>query len=108
MPLVDFVVDRFAPNVPAFLSRDDLKGAAMTGLMEAANRFDPARGFQFKTFAEHRMRGAVFDEIRRMDWFPRSMREKQTKLHRVIHDEEKRLGREPEEQELARDRKSVV
>jgi len=101
LPLVEFVVDRVAPNVPAFLSRDDLKGAAMTGLMEAANRFDPARGFQFKTFAEHRMRGAVFDEIRKMDWFSRSMREKQSRLHRVIHEEEERLGRTPDEEELA-------
>jgi RNA polymerase sigma factor for flagellar operon FliA len=101
LPLVDFVVDRVAPNVPAFLSRDDLKGAAMTGLMEAANRFDPSRGYQFKTFAEHRMRGAVFDEIRKMDWFSRSMREKQSRLHRVIHEEEERLGRTPDEQELA-------
>ena len=101
LPLVDFVVDRVAPNVPAFLSRDDLKSAAMTGLMEAANRFDPSRGYQFNTFAEHRMRGAVFDEIRKMDWFSRSMREKQSRLHRVIHEEEERLGRTPNEQELA-------
>ena len=102
LPLVEFVVDKVAPNVPAFLSRDDLKGAAMTGLMEAANRFDPSRGFQFKTFAEHRMRGAIFDEMRKMDWFSRSMREKQSRLHRVMHEEEERLGRMPDELELAR------
>ena len=102
LSLVEFVVDRVAPNVPAFLSRDDLKGAAMTGLMEAANRFDPGKGNQFKTFAEHRMRGAIFDEVRKMDWFSRSMREKQSRLHRVIHEEEERLGRTPEDQELAR------
>jgi len=101
LSLVEFVVDRVAPNVPGFLSRDDLKGAAMTGLMEAANRFDPGKGNQFKTFAEHRMRGAIFDEVRKMDWFSRSMREKQSRLHRVIHEEEERLGRIPDEQELA-------
>ncbi len=102
MSLVEFVVDRVAPNVPAFLNRDDLRGAAMTGLMEAANRFDPGTGFQFKTFAEHRMRGAIFDEVRKMDWFSRTLREKQSRLHKAIQELEEELGRPPEEEEISR------
>jgi RNA polymerase sigma factor for flagellar operon FliA len=88
-------------QVPAFVSRDDIRSAALMGLMDAANRFDPRRGVLFKTFAERRIRGAVFDEVRRMDWFSRSLREKQSKLGKVTEDLGKRLGRAAEDQELA-------
>jgi RNA polymerase sigma factor for flagellar operon FliA len=101
LSLVDFLVDRMMTQVPAFVSRDDIRSAALMGLMDAANRFDPRRGVLFKTFAERRIRGAVFDEVRRMDWFSRSLREKQSKLGKVTEDLGKRLGRAAEDQELA-------
>ena len=72
------------------------------GLLDAANRFDPRRGVLFKTFAERRIRGAVFDEVRRMDWFSRSMREKQSRLGKVTEALGKQLGRAPEDLELAK------
>lgn len=100
--LVDFVVDRMVFHVPVFLTREDLKGAAMTGLMEAANRFDPNKGFQFKTFAEHRIRGAILDEVRKMDWFSRSLREKQNRLHQVIQKLEEKMDGPPDEEDIAR------
>ena len=100
--LVDFVVDRMVFHVPVFLTREDLKGAAMTGLMEAANRFDPNKGFQFKTFAEHRIRGAILDEVRKMDWFSRSLREKQNRLHQVIQKLEEKMDGPPNEEDIAR------
>ena len=75
LTLVDFLVERMMTQVPAFVSREDIRSAALMGLLDAANRFDPRRGVLFKTFAERRIRGAVFDEVRRMDWFSRSMRE---------------------------------
>lgn len=101
LSLVDFLVDRMMTQVPVFVSRDDIRSAALLGLFDAANRFDPRRGVLFKTFAERRIRGAVFDEVRRMDWFSRSMREKQSRLAKVTDVLGKRLGREPEDAELA-------
>lgn len=101
LTLVDFLVDRMMTQVPAFVSRDDIRSAALMGLMDAANRFDPRRGVLFKTFAERRIRGSVFDEVRRMDWFSRTLREKQSRLTRVTEDLGKRLGRAPEDAELA-------
>ncbi|MBN2644242.1 MAG: FliA/WhiG family RNA polymerase sigma factor [Desulfuromonadaceae bacterium] len=101
MPLVRLVVERMKPQVPGFVSRDDMISAAMVGLMDAASRFDPSRGVLFKTFAERRIRGAIYDEIRKMDWFSRSLREKQGRIGKTISDLEQRLGRAPEEDEVA-------
>lgn len=101
LSLVDFLVDRMMTQVPAFVSRDDIRSAALMGLMDASNRFDPRRGVLFKTFAERRIRGAVFDEVRRMDWFSRTLREKQSRLSKVTDALGKRLGHAPEDSELA-------
>lgn len=101
LPLVNFLVERMVTQVPASMTRDDLASAAMMGLLDAANRFDPTRGILFKTFAEHRMRGAMLDEARRTDWFSRSLRDKQTRLTRALEQLEQRLGRPAEEQEIA-------
>ncbi|MGM0452563.1 MAG: FliA/WhiG family RNA polymerase sigma factor [Thermodesulfobacteriota bacterium] len=101
LDFVDFVVHRMRPQIPGFISVDELKSAGMQGLMEAAGRFDPGRGVKFKTFAENRIRGAVFDEIRKMDWFSRSMRGKQSRVVKAIHELEHQLGREPSEGEIA-------
>ena len=101
LSLVDFLVDRMMTQVPAFVSRDDIRSAALMGLMDAASRYDPRRGVLFKTFAERRIRGSVFDEVRRMDWFSRTLREKQSRLARVTEELGKRLGRAPEDMELA-------
>ena len=102
LTLVDFLVERMMTQVPAFVSREDIRSAALMGLLDAANRFDPRRGVLFKTFAERRIRGAVFDEVRRMDWFSRSMREKQSRLGKTTEALAKQLGRAPEDLELAR------
>lgn len=101
LPLVHFLVERMISQVPSFLTREDLASAGMTGLLDAANRFDPSKGVLFKTFAEQRVRGAIFDEVRRLDWFSRSLRGKQTSLHRAIDVLQQRLGREPDETEIA-------
>ncbi len=101
LSLVDFLVERMMTQVPAFVNRDDIRSAALMGLMDASNRFDPRRGVLFKTFAERRIRGAVFDEVRRMDWFSRTLREKQSRLSKATEALAKRLGRAPEDPELA-------
>ncbi|OQY18222.1 MAG: FliA/WhiG family RNA polymerase sigma factor [Desulfobacteraceae bacterium 4572_35.1] len=101
MPLVRLVVERMRAQVPAFVTKDDMTSAAMMGLMDAATRFDPSRGIMFKTFAERRIRGAIYDEMRKMDWFSRSLREKQGRIAKTISAMEHRLGRTPDEQEVA-------
>ncbi len=101
MPLVRIVVERMRAQVPSFVTKDDMTSAAMMGLMDAATRFDPSRGIMFKTFAERRMRGAIYDEMRKMDWFSRSLREKQGRISKTIHTVEQRLGREASEEEIA-------
>lgn len=98
---VEIVVQRMRPQIPGFISLDELKSAAMYGLMEAAGRFDPGKGVLFKTYAEVRIRGAVLDEVRKMDWFSRSMREKHNQVIGAIKRLEQELGREPSEEEIA-------
>ncbi|MDK2847407.1 MAG: polymerase sigma factor FliA [Desulfuromonadales bacterium] len=99
--MVSFLTERMVSQVPAFMTREDIASAAMVGLVDAANRFKPSMGVLFKTFAEKRMRGAVLDEVRRMDWFSRSLRQKQSRVCQAIEDLERRLGRPPEEEEVA-------
>lgn len=101
LPLVNFLVERMITQVPSTMSRDELASAAMMGLIDAANRYDAGRGILFKTFAEHRMRGAMLDEARKSDWFSRTLRDKQSRLTRAIDRVEQQLGRVPEEIEIA-------
>ncbi len=101
MPMIECIVERMVPQVPSFLTRDDMASAAMMGLLDAASRFDESKGILFKTFAEHRIRGAIFDEVRKMDWFSRSLREKHSRLTKTMDWLEKTLGRSPEEEEMA-------
>jgi|LGVD01.1.fsa_nt_gb RNA polymerase sigma factor for flagellar operon FliA len=99
--MINFLADRMVTQVPAFMTREDIASAAMLGLVDAAGRFDPGQGVLFKTFAEKRMRGAVYDEVRRMDWFSRTLRKKQGTIQKSIDDLVRTLGRDPEEQEIA-------
>ena len=103
MPLVELVVQRMTPQVPSFMTKEDMISAAMVGLVDAANKFDPTKGVKFKTFAEYRVRGAIFDEMRKLDWFSRSMRDKQNTLTQTMLRLERQLGRSPEEEEMARE-----
>ncbi|HEX9792998.1 MAG TPA: sigma-70 family RNA polymerase sigma factor [Planctomycetota bacterium] len=74
--LVWYVVNRIRTRLPSCVAEEDLFSAGMVGLMTAARSYDPARGAEFKTYAYHRIRGAILDELRRMDFLPRSQREK--------------------------------
>ena len=101
LPLVKFIVDRIASSLPPHLDRDDLRSAAVLGLISAAERFDPTRGVQFKTFAEQRIRGTIMDELRAQDWLTRSLRDKFKRLEREFSSLEQRLGRNPSSDEVA-------
>lgn len=100
--LVDIISRRMVTQVPSFMNRDDIKSAGMLGLLDAANKFDPGKNILFKTFAEYRIRGAILDEMRKLDWFSRSLRDKQQKIGKTISDLEMQLGRDPEDFEIAR------
>jgi RNA polymerase sigma factor FliA len=80
---------------------EDLISSGVLGLLEAMEKFDPARGIKLNTFAYLRIRGAMIDELRKRDWFPRSARSKAKKLEEVIRKLESRLGRYPREEEVA-------
>ena len=99
--LVDILTGRMVTQVPAFMNRDDMRSAGMMGLIDAANKFKPEKKILFKTFAEYRIRGSILDEMRKLDWFSRSLREKQTSISRCMADLEMKLGRCPDELEMA-------
>lgn len=92
---------RVARRVPDWISIDDLVAAGMMGLAEAANRYDPSRGEPFVAFAEKRIRGAVLDELRRGDIMPRRVRTKARQVGKAIRLLEQKLGRAPEDEEVA-------
>lgn len=100
--LVDIIARRMVTQVPSFMNRDDIKSAGMLGLLDAANKFDPDKNILFKTFAEYRIRGAILDEMRKLDWFSRSLRDKQNRIGKTVNDLELQLGRDPEDHEIAR------
>ncbi len=101
LKLVDILVGRMVTQVPSFMNRDDMRSAGLMGLIDAANKFKPEKKILFKTFAEYRIRGAILDEMRKLDWFSRSLREKQNNLTRTMADLERQLGRCPDEKEMA-------
>ncbi|MDK9707963.1 MAG: FliA/WhiG family RNA polymerase sigma factor [Desulforhopalus sp.] len=100
--LVDIISRRMVTQVPSFMNRDDIKSAGMLGLLDAANKFDASKNILFKTFAEYRIRGAILDEMRKLDWFSRSLRDKQNKIGKTVSDLELKLGRDPEDHEIAK------
>ncbi len=101
LELVDILVGRMTTQVPSFMNRDDMRSAGMVGLIDAANKFDVSKNILFKTFAEYRIRGAILDEMRKLDWFSRSLRDKQTRIAKTISHLELMLARDPEEHEVA-------
>lgn len=102
-PLVKFVAQKIALRLPANIELDDLLSAGVIGLMDAIEKYDPARDNKFKTYAEFRVRGAILDELRAQDWIPRSMREKAKGIERSFQKLEQKLGRTASEEEVAKD-----
>lgn len=102
-PLVKSIVGRMTYRLPIDAAdREDLVNVGIIGLMEALDKFDRDRNVQFETFARFRIRGAILDELRSRDWVPRSVRSKDTKLSAAFSTLRKKLGRPPEEDEVAR------
>jgi RNA polymerase sigma factor for flagellar operon FliA len=100
LPLVRNVVDRIKLNLPPHVDADDLYSVGITGLIAAVKKFDPEQGNTFAAYATTRIRGAILDELRRMDWCPRRARAKARKLKEAINEVEQRLGRAATEDEV--------
>lgn len=99
--LVKIIAHQVAVHLPPHIEIEDLISAGTIGLLEALERFDKSKGVQFKTFASIRIRGAIMDELRTMDWMTRSMREKSNMLERAYSEVENLTGRPAETEEVA-------
>lgn len=100
-PLVKYVVGRMTLRLPPTMDQEDLIQAGILGLIDAVDRFDPTRGIRFNTYAEFRVRGAVLDELRAMDWVPRTVRQTASQLESAFHALEQQLGRPADDAEVA-------
>lgn len=101
LPLVKTMVGRIAMTLPAHVEADDLYSAGMVGLLNALRNYDPQGGSSFESYARVRIRGAIFDELRRLDWVPRSVHEKARRVQAAIQELEQRKGALPEPEEIA-------
>src|SRR5437868_12428721 len=101
LPLVKYNGERIWSRLPEGVELDDLISAGVFGLMDAIDAFDMTRGVKFETYCVPRIRGAMLDELRTMDWVPRLVRSKASKLGEATKSLEAKLGRHPTEIELS-------
>lgn len=99
--LIGYIVNRIAVRLPSHIEAEDLHSVGVIGLIDAANKFNPDKGCKFSTYAEHRIKGAILDQLRAMDWVPRSTRQKARKLERAYAEIEQTLGRAANDDEVA-------
>ena len=100
-PLVKYVAGKVAANMPSTVEFEDLVGFGVFGLLDAIEKFDPDKNVKFKTYAVTRIRGAIFDELRSIDWVPRSVRQKTKEIEDAVVNLEAKLGRPASDQEIA-------
>ncbi|MDX1777593.1 MAG: FliA/WhiG family RNA polymerase sigma factor [Thermodesulfobacteriota bacterium] len=100
-PLVKYIANRIAMRLPPHIEVNDLINAGVIGLIDAIEKFDPGKEVKFKTYAEIRIKGAILDELRSMDWIPRSIRKVINKLVNAYHELEQQLGRPAKDEEIA-------
>lgn len=100
-PLVKIVAGKLSMYLGYNVEYDDLVGYGIFGLIDAIDKFDVEKGNKFETYASLRIRGAILDQIRKMDWIPRSLRQKQRKIDTAVGELERKLGRIPTDAEVA-------
>ena len=100
-PLIRYIVNRIAVRLPSNIDLDDLHNTGVIGLMDAIDKYDPDKNCKFKTYAEFRIKGAILDQLRSLDWVPRSVRQKSRRMERAYGEVEQRLGRSASEEEVA-------
>ena len=100
-PLVKTIAGRLAMRLPQHVSQDDLLSAGIMGLLDAVDKYSPEKGVEFKSYAEFRIRGAMLDELRSMDWVPRSVRKNAKKVQEAYANVEKLKMRPARDEEVA-------
>jgi RNA polymerase sigma factor for flagellar operon FliA len=100
-PLVKFVAGRLGSGLPRNVDPGDLVSYGTFGLIDAIDKFEPERGYKFETYAVNRIKGAILDELRALDWVPRSVRARAREIQRSMSELEHRLQRSATDQELA-------
>ena len=106
--LVKIVAGRLGMYLGYTVEYDDLVGYGIFGLIDAIDKFELSKGVKFETYASLRIRGAIIDQIRKMDWIPRTIRQKQKKIETAMQELERELGRTPNSEELAEDLEVTV
>jgi RNA polymerase sigma factor for flagellar operon FliA len=101
LPQIKLIAQRIHSRLPKGVELDDLIGAGIVGLLDAVDKFEAERGIKFKTYAEARIRGAILDSLRSLDWAPRKLRLKSRELEAAIHRLQQRVGRPATDQEIA-------
>lgn len=101
LPTVRYIARRIHERLPQHVEMDDLVSAGMVGLIDAFGKFDHTKKVQFKSYAQFRVRGAILDSLRAIDWSPRELRRKGRAVDQAIRDCTQRLGRAPSEEEIA-------
>jgi RNA polymerase sigma factor for flagellar operon FliA len=102
-PLVKYIADRMAIRLPPNVSREEMMSAGILGLYDALDKFDSEKGCKFQTYAEHRIKGSMLDELRKMGWASRSVMKDVHRIEDALTTLKFRLGREPEDFEIARE-----
>jgi RNA polymerase sigma factor FliA len=102
LPLVKTIVGRVAMTLPSHVDLEDLYSSGLVGLLNAVRHYDPSCGTAFETYARLRIRGAIFDELRRLDWVPRSVHAKARKVQNTMQELEQKHGHVPSETEVAK------
>ena len=100
-PTIKYIAQRIASRLPPHIGLDDLINAGVIGLIDSMAKYDPSRDNTFKTYAEFRIRGAMLDELRGLDWVPRSVRQKERAIERAYETLERTLGRSGRDEEVA-------
>lgn len=100
LPQIKYIAQRIAAKLPPHVELNDLISAGVIGLLDAIEKFDPSREVKFKTYAELRIKGAILDSLRNLDWAPRSLRKKSKDLEKVYKELEQRLGRPASDKEV--------
>src|SRR5262245_21078347 len=108
LPIVRYVADKMIERLPHNVQVEDLVSAGVFGLFDAVEKFDMARGVKFETYCVGRIRGAMLDELRHMDWVPRLTRASANKVEEAYAKLERELGRPPKDAELAAELKISI
>jgi RNA polymerase sigma factor for flagellar operon FliA len=101
LPQVRIIAGRIHDRLPDYISLDDLVSTGVIGLLAAIDNFDPSHNVRLKTYAEHRIHGAIMDSLRDMDWSSRDTRKRSKRIEAAIHRTKQTLGREPTEDEIS-------